>query len=137
MQVLNRKSFAALGVAILASTCLGFGSWRFHKSSDRATDVTFESTAKFNNGATLPAGTYQIEIPKDSPSPAVTFYQNGKAVATIKANVVAQEKKNEGTAIESVTQGNTELVTTIQPDGWKESITFGSGGQPGSANAGQ
>ena len=137
MQKLGRKSFAGLVATIVATTCLGFAAGGSHKSSERATDVTFINMAKFKNGETLPAGTYVVEVPKGSQRTDVTFYKDGKAVATIKANLVAQEKKNPDTEVESITQGNAELVTAIRPAGWNETLMFGSAGEEGSPNAGQ
>lgn len=67
MQILNKKSFAGLVAAGLTIACVGFASWGSHKSSERKTNVTFISTAKFNNGDTLPAGTYQMEVAENSP----------------------------------------------------------------------
>lgn len=129
MERLSRKSFAGLVAAILATVCLGFAAGGFHKSSERVSDVTFIHMAKFKNGTTLPAGTYLVDVPKDSQTPDVKFYKDGKAVATIKANLVTQEKKNEGTEIDSVSQGNAELVTAIRPAGWNETLIFGSDGE--------
>lgn len=153
MKMLGRRSFAGLVAALLATACLGFASWGFHKSSGRGTNVTFPTMAKFNNGATLPAGTYWMEVPKNSQTPEVKFYKEdvqnvegggtdttevgGKVTATIKAEVVTQPRKNAATEIDSVARGDAQLVKAIRPKGWNESLTFGPGGQQGSANAGR
>lgn len=131
MQILNKKSFAGLVAAGLTIACVGFASWGSHKSSERKTNVTFISTAKFNNGDTLPAGTYQMEVAENSPAPTVTFTNpgNGKVVATEKAKVVSEQKKNADTEVVSDTQGNVELVKTIRPAGWEEALDFGLTGQ--------
>ena len=128
-----RKSFVGFVVAILATTCLGFAAGGSHKSKERAISVTFSKTAKFNNGTTLPAGTYRMAVSENSPTPAVTFSQHGKLMATTEAKVVTEQKKNEETEIDAVIQGDTEVVTAIRPAGWDEELTFGSAGQ----NAGQ
>ena len=60
---------------------------------------------KFNNGGTLPAGTYRMEVPENSQTPAVTFLQDGKVMATVKAKVVTEQKKNEDTEVDSVARG--------------------------------
>lgn len=124
-----RKSFVGFGVAILATTCLGFAAGGSHTSKERATSVTFSNTAKFNNGTTLPAGTYRMEVSENSQTPAVTFLKDGKVMATTEAKVVTEQKKNDETEIDSVTQGDTNVVTAIRPAGWDEELTFGSGGQ--------
>ena len=121
-----RRSFAGLAVAVLATTCVGFAAGDHHKSKERGVDVTFSTTAKFNNGNTLPPGTYRMEVADNSQTPAVTFLQQGKVVATTQAKVVTEQKKNDGTEVDSVTQGDTEVVTSIRPAGWDEELTFGS-----------
>jgi len=123
--MLSKRVFTGLAAAILATACLGFGSWGFHKSSDRGTNITFASMTKFNNGTTLPAGTYRMEVPDNSPTPKVEFYKNGKLVATASAKVVSETKKNSHTEVDSVTQGNAQLVRTIRPSGWNERLEFG------------
>ncbi len=128
MYSLGRKSVVCLAAAILGTTCLAFGS-NGHKRSDRSTEITFSSTTKFNNGDTLPAGTYDMRVPKDTTSPNVTFYQDGKAVATVKGQVVNEQKKNDTTEVDSTTDGTAQKVTAIRPNGWQEEIDFGSRGQ--------
>jgi hypothetical protein len=118
-----RKSFVGFGVAILATTCLGFAG--SHKSKERTVSVTFSNAAKFNNGNTLAAGTYRMEVSENSPTPAVTFSQGGKVMATTQAKVVTEQKKNDETEIDSVTQGDTNVVTAIRPAGWDEELNFG------------
>jgi hypothetical protein len=133
MEKLTKKSFAGLATAILTMACCGFASWGFHKSSDHATQVTFTSMAKFNNGDTIPAGTYRMEVAENSQSPKVTFSKDGKVIATEGAKLVGEQKKNDDTEIDSVTRGDTQLVTTIRPAGWNQELVFGSAGQQTSA----
>ncbi len=128
MYLLGRKSVVCLAAAILGTTCLAFGAWG-HKSSDRTADITFSSTTKFTNGETLPAGTYDMRVPKDTTSPKVTFSQDGKVVATVNAQVVTQPKKNDTTEVDSTTDGNAQKVTAIRPNGWEEELVFGSKAQ--------
>jgi len=81
---------------------------------------------KFNNGTTLPAGTYRMEVPENPTTPAVAFVQDGKVVATVEAKVVTEQKKNNATEVDSVTQGDAQVVRAIRPGGWTEEIDFGS-----------
>jgi len=111
---------------ILVAACFGFAAGGSHKSQGRKADVTFSSIIKFNNGTTLPAGTYRMEVSENSPTPAVTFAQDGKVVATIEAKVVSEQKKNDVTEIDTVNQGDVQLVKSIRPGGWTEEIDFGS-----------
>jgi tetraacyldisaccharide-1-P 4'-kinase len=129
MQMLRRKLFVGFGTAVLTLTCLSFASGKSHQSSDRAKDVTFGATSKFQNGATLPAGTYKMEVPDNSQTPNVTFSQNGKPMATVQAKVVTEEKKNSETEVDAVAQGSEQAVTAIRPAGWNEELTFGPAGQ--------
>jgi len=128
MQLLERKSFAGMVAAILATACVGFASWG-HKSSVHGTDVTFVNTMKFQNGDTLAAGTYRMEVPDNSKTPAVTFSQDGKVMATVKAKVVPEQEKNGDTEVDSVTEGSAQEVTAIRPSGWEEELLFGPEGQ--------
>jgi hypothetical protein len=132
MKILGRSVFIGLGAAKLATASLGLASRDFHKSSDRKVDVTFANPVMFKGGETLPAGTYQVEVPENSTKPDVAFLHNDKVMATVRATVVTQEKKNRVTSIDSVTQGNTQWVTAIRPSGWNESLIFSSAGQNGS-----
>jgi hypothetical protein len=145
MKMLGRKSFVGLVAAIVATACLGFASWGFHKSSERGTEVTFPTMTKFNNGAKLPAGTYWMEVPKNSQTPEVKFYKEnvqtaeegaanttvvgGKVMATIKAEIVTQQKKNATTEIDSVARGDAQIVKAIRPAGWDLEVVFGSAGE--------
>ena len=124
MQILSRKMFVGLAAGVLATTCLGFAGSQ--KKSHRATDVTFSGQTRFNNGDTLSAGTYRMEVPENSQTPKVQFFQNGKIVASAEATVVSEQKKNPSTEIDTVTQGNTQAVTAIRPEGWQEELKFGS-----------
>jgi hypothetical protein len=135
MQMLDRKPFAGLVAGILTATCLGFAAGGSHRGSERGTDVTFNSRTLFSNGDILPAGTYRMEVPENSQTPDVTFFKDGKVVATIKATVVTQGKKNSNTEIDSVEEGDAQVVKAIRPAGWNETLSFWSSGQYGSANA--
>lgn len=128
MQLQAKRLFVTLGVAVLSVTGLGFGSWGSHKLSERTTDVTFTNTTKFQNGTTLAAGTYRMEVPESSQSPKVTFYKDGKAMATVDAKVVDEQKKNDNTEIDSVTKGEVQQLTAIRPSGWHERLDFATKG---------
>lgn len=126
MQKISRNSFAGLLAAILATACFGFASWGSHKSKDRSTDVTFADKTRFNNGDTLQPGTYRMEVAENSQSPKVTFSRDGKVIATVPAKLVSEANKNPDTEVDSVKQGDEQLVMKIRPKGWNESLEFGS-----------
>jgi hypothetical protein len=128
MKLCGRSVFVALVATMLTVACLGFGSWGNHKSSERATQVTFINMTKFKNGTTLPAGDYRMEVAENTQSPKVTFYKDGKAMASVNAKVVDEGTKNPTTEIDSVTQGKTQELTSIRPSGWHEKLVFESSG---------
>jgi hypothetical protein len=128
MNIHGNKLITGLAAAVLGTACLGFGSWGFHKSNDRAVDITLLNTTKFHNGESLPAGTYRMEVPENSATPKVTFFKDGKAMATVDAKVVNEEQKNQNTEVNAVTQGDQQVVTSIEPGGWHEKLQFDSNG---------
>src|SRR5208282_5862546 len=93
MKMQGRRLFVGSLTTILVTACLGFAAGGSHKSQERKVAVTFSTMTKFNNGTTLPPGTYRMEVPENSPTPAVTFAQDGKVVATVEAKVVNEQKK--------------------------------------------
>jgi tetraacyldisaccharide-1-P 4'-kinase len=129
MKMQWRSVFIGPLAAILVSTCIGLAAGGSHNSTDRKADVTFATSTKLNNGDTLPAGTYRMEIPENSQTPAVTFSKGGKVMATVEAKVVTGQKKSENTEIESVNHGDTQALTSIHPAGWDEEVVFASNGQ--------
>jgi hypothetical protein len=122
-----------LGAALVLAASLSFaGSW-FGKSSTKSFAVTLDSAAKLNDGTMLKAGDYTIKIPEHTQSPEVEFYTDGKLVAKEQAKVQTQPQANEYTAIELTTKRNTNVVTAIDPGGWRAKLVFGkSSGQSGS-----
>ena len=129
MEMLGRRLCVGLGTVVLATACLGFASTGSHKSSERGKDVTFRDTMKFKSGDTLPAGTYRMEVAEGTTTPDVKFYQNGQVMATEKAQVVTRQSKNKNTEVDVTKEGDAQLVTSIKPEGWKESLKFGSSSQ--------
>jgi hypothetical protein len=65
-----------------------------------------------------------MKVPENSQTPDVKFYKDGKIVATVKAKVVPEQKKNAETEVDSVTEGNAQEVTAIRPSGWEEKLVF-------------
>ena len=70
MKMQGRRLFVGALATILVTACLGFAAGGSHKSQERKADVTFSTMTKFNNGTTLPAGTYRMEVPENSQTPA-------------------------------------------------------------------
>lgn len=126
-------SVLALAAALVMTASLGLARSWFSKSSTKSYNVTLASDVKLSNGAELKAGDYTIKIPDNTRSPEVTFYDGRKLVAKEQAKVQTQPQKNEYTAVEINTKGNTNVVTAVDPGGLPEKIVFpSSGGQHGS-----
>ena len=133
MHMLGTKSFWGLLAAIVATTCLGFASSGSHEAK-RGANITFAENVVFNNGKTLPAGNYRMEVYGSSHQPEVAFYKRyaqtgdwgGRAAATTSARVVPEQQKNKTTEIDSTKSGSAQLVTQIRPAGWHEELRFGS-----------
>ena len=123
MQSIGKVSLGVLGAVVIAA-CTGFGSWGFHKSSDRDITVTFANSMRFKSGDTLSAGTYRMQVPENSQTPNVTFSKDGKVIATEAAKLVTEQTKNDDTEVDSITQGNVQLVTSIHPAGWTQALVF-------------
>ena len=113
-----------LAAALVISASLSFaGSW-FGKSSTKSFAVTLDSAAKLSNGTMLKAGDYTVKIQERTQTPEVEFYTEGKLVGKEQAKVETQPQKNEYTAIEATMKGNTNVVTAIDPGGWRERLVF-------------
>jgi len=125
MERLGRRLILELMAGILLAPCLGFAAGSSHKPPERATDVTFSSKMILQNGKTLPAGTYRMEVPEDSNTPVVTFLKSGKVMATTHAKLQSQDKKNPYTEVRSLAQGNEQRIIEIRPGGWNEVLKFG------------
>jgi len=134
MRILSNKLFAGLVAALFAATSLGFASWGSHKKTERATNVTFVEMVKLQNGDTLKAGTYRMEVAEDSQTPNVSFYQDGKVVATVQAKAITEQTKNSDTEIDYNQQGEAHILTEIKPAGWEEALLFGSSSQGGASS---
>jgi hypothetical protein len=84
----------------------------------------------------LPAGTYRMEIAKNSQTPKVMFYKEnptdqdwgGKVLASTTVKVVTEPQKNSQTEIDSVKRGNAQLLQVVRPRGWNEKLIFGAQG---------
>jgi len=89
-------------------------------------DVDLVSAAMMNNGQVLKAGDYTMKITENTPTPEVTFYQDGTLIAQSQAKAETQPSKNEKTAIHLKAKGDTQVITAIDPSGWSEKLVFGN-----------
>ncbi len=131
------KSFIGLAAAVFFAAPWSFaGWWGSHKSEDRSTHVTIFAAEKLGNGPVLPAGTYRMEVPENATKPEVAFYKDGKLVAQAQANVVTSTNKNPYTEVDSNKVGSQQVITTIRPGGWAESLMFKHSGSQTTKSAG-
>ncbi len=129
MRSLRRRLFIGSLATILVTACAGFArAGSTHKSPERKASITFEHVVKLGNGATLPAGTYRMEVPEDSQNPTVSFLRDGKVVAKAPASLKSEGKKNPATEFDSIKEGNAQEITEIRPGGWREALHFSSAG---------
>lgn len=131
---MKRRGFGLLAGSVLAGVVaagLGFAA----PMKDHHTNITFYTTMKFQNGVVLPAGTYRMQVPEDTRTPSVTFLQNGKVKARVPAQAFSGQNKNENTQVASVASGNAELVKSISPAGWTETLSFGPTAGGGGRNS--
>jgi hypothetical protein len=138
MRILGTKTLGGMVVALLSVASLGLASWGIHKSksTERGTSVTIVDTLQLKNGSTLPAGDYRMDVAENTKTPDVSFYKDGKVIATTRATVVAEQKKNSETEVDYVKKGGANRLTEIRPSGWYKALLFTPGGQGGSASAG-
>lgn len=132
---MKRRGLGLLAGSVLAGlVAVGFGFAAAVKNHN--TDITFYNTMKFQNGAVLPAGTYRMQVPENTQTPDVRFSQNGKVEARVPAQVRSEQNKNANTQVASVTDGNSQLVKSISPSGWRETLNFGAGAEGSGQNSG-
>ena len=123
----------SLATALMFAASVGFARSWFGKSSTKSYSLTLDSAAKLRNGTELQAGNYTVKITEHTQTPEVEFYSGRKLVTKEQARVQSQPQKNESTAIELNTEGNTGVITAIDPAGMSAKLVFSSSNvQPGS-----
>jgi len=100
----------------------------FARSATKSYSVTLDQDAKLSNGAGLKAGDYTVKIQEHTNSPEVEFYSQGNLVAKEQATVQTRAQKNQYTALELNSKGNTNVLTAIDPNGMRERLVFSSPG---------
>lgn len=116
----------SLGTALVLAASVGFARSWFGKSSTKSYSVTLDSAAKLRNGTELPAGNYTLKIAENTQTPEVRFYSGGKLVAKEQAKVQTQSQRNEYTALELNTKGNSNVITAVDLGGSPEKLVFNS-----------
>lgn len=115
-----------LAATLVMAASLSFGgSWHSGKSSAKSVTVTLDRDAKLNDGTVLKAREYTVKIPENTQAPEVEFYANGRLVAKTQARVETRPQKNESTVTETTNDGNTGVLTAIDPSGLPERLVFG------------
>ena len=126
MNVKAVRFILSLTTAMLVAAGVGFAHSWFGRSSTKTYSVTLATAAKLKDGTELQAGNYILKVPEHTQTPEVEFYSGGKLVAKEQAKVQTQSLKNEYTAIELNTKGNTNVITALDPGGLSEKLVFSS-----------
>jgi hypothetical protein len=125
--VRNRFLFSTLlaAIAVPLFTGLTFGlSWFSHNSSTKSTQVDIVYNSKLANGMTLQPGSYKLEIPLNTQTPVLKFYQDGKLVASVPAKVKPKSEKAPSTEVDYRDQGGSHIITSVEPGGLSESLVI-------------
>ena len=73
-------------------------------------------------------GSYRLEIPLNTKTPNLKFFQNGKLVATAPARVKSETHKADSTEIHYRHEGKTQYITEVVPGGMKEALVLTKSG---------
>jgi hypothetical protein len=117
----------ALGitVALAMAATVGFArSSSMHKV--KSFNVDLANAVKLNNGEMLKPGDYNMKVAENTKSPQVAFYKDGDLVASTQAHARTITNKNEATELHLQMKGNTYVVNSIDPKGWREKLVFGN-----------
>jgi hypothetical protein len=114
---------AIVAVPVFASMTFAL-SWFSHSSSVKSTNVNIIYSAHLANGTTLKAGKYRLEIPLNTKTPDLKFYQNGKLVASVPAQVKKERVKNQTTEVDYNDQNHVQYMTQIRPGGLKKAFVI-------------
>ena len=118
---------AAAALPLFAAFSFGF-SWFSHNSSIKSTNVDIVYNVKLESGKVLQQGSYRLEIPLNTKTPNLKFFQNGKLVATAPARVKSETHKADSTEIHYRHEGKTQYITEVVPGGMKEALVLTKSG---------
>ncbi len=114
---------AALAVPLLTGLTFGLSLFS-HNSNVKSTQVDIVYKSKLTNGVSLQPGQYKLEIPLNTKTPILKFYQDGKLVASVPAKVKLESEKAPATEVEYKDQGGSHYVTSVQPVGLTEELVI-------------
>ena len=115
------QSAGPLSVALVFATSLAL-------AKTARTEVDIANVSRVGT-QTLKPGLYSIELNRDSASPEVLFYREGKLVARTPATVVEDPEKTDKTeVITGSSNKDLDVINEIRPAGWKEKIQFPASG---------
>ncbi len=119
---------AMAAVALTAGLAFG-ASWFSHNSSVKSTNVDIVYNTTLPKGVVLQSGSYRMEIPLNTQTPDVKFFQNGKLVATVPAKVKPEGQKSSATEIDYDKRGSAHFMTRAQIQGLNEALVFSNAGR--------
>jgi hypothetical protein len=114
---------AAVAVPLFANLTFGL-SWFSHNSSMKSTNVDVVYKTNLANGSTLQPGEYKLEIPLNTKTPELKFFQNGRLVASVPAHVKTEARKASSTEIDYKSKGQAHFMTEVRPGGLHEALVL-------------
>jgi len=115
------KHFLSVVVAMLATLAL---TGSIALAEHKRTTCTFENDVMVNS-TMVKAGTYELVF--DSKTDQLSIKkENGKTVATTVGHLEQRPEKVERTEIDTVTDGNTAVLTSIQFAGQRQVVVIGN-----------
>ncbi len=99
----------------------------------KTTNVDIVYNSKLSNGVTLQPGNYKLEIPLNTKTPDLKFYQDGKLVASVPASVKSEARKAPSTEIDYQDQSGSHYITEVRPGGLSEALIIS---KPGAMKSG-
>ncbi len=131
-----RPALAVTGAIFLCANMASAKIWGHNKNGMESANVTIINDANLGNGPEIKAGTYKLELVKESPNPELAFYQYGKLVLQTEARLVNENKKIDTTEVTYDTSNkNNQVIQEISPQGWDQKVVFENAGQSPSSGS--
>jgi hypothetical protein len=127
-------SAVAAIIAVPLFAVISAASWFSHNSSVKSTNIRIVYNSKLANGKTLDVGSYTLKIPLNSKMPQLKFYQRGKLVASVAAQVKTMSREPSATEVDYSLKNGAEYITEIRPDGLRKAYVI-SGKSPAKSGA--
>jgi hypothetical protein len=134
--MVNKLMLAAAGILVAASMAFAKSpSLDLGPSSQKSAEVEIFSMTPISGGPTLQPGKYTVVLNNNSTTREIAFYQNGKLVAQVPAELVDQGMEFDETTFNYNDTGAKLVMSEMDLKGWRERVLFGENdGGAGSTN---